>query len=117
MYNKENLLKTKKFSTKKCLNTKKAMDEFFINLKKIHNWTDRVKFTKELIVSCPWSEELNKSKKIRKIKFIYMDYNKKRPGFLGPFNSDTFHNPKKIIGLMRAVTKLKSKCFDSFVYL
>jgi hypothetical protein len=117
IYNNDNIMKTKKFSTKKCFNTKEQLSLFLTSLKEINNWSDRIKFTKKLINTCSWSEELNNSKKIRKIKFVYMDYNPTRAGFWGPFRTDIFHNPKKIIGLIRAIAKLKSKSLDSFVHL
>ena len=117
VYNPENLFITKNFSTPKCFKTTQALTEFLSKLKKINNWNDRVKFTKELINTCTWSEELNNRKKIRQIKFVYMDYKPSRPGFLGPFKTDIYHNPKKIIGLIKAIAKLKSKCLDSFVHL
>lgn len=117
IYNSDNILKTKKFSKKICLKTTKKLSLFLKNLKEINNWEDRIKFTKKLINTCTWAEELNNSKKIRQIKFVYMDYKDSRPGFWGPFRTDIFHNPKKIIGLIRAIAKLKSKSLDSFVHL
>lgn len=118
LYNQKNLLKPKILVTEtKGLNVMQ-LKVFNCKLNNINTWCDRVNFLRQYVDGKEHMKIPNDEKKIQKIKFIYMNYEESRKGKWGPFAEKSFCNPKKIIGIIKSIVKIKKLLSkNSFVWV